>query len=177
VTTLYATVADLREALAATDNGVGTPYQLSDSQITQALTSASTRISVYAGNVFDSSTAEAVPPDIFHDLALDLGMFYAYTVYLKSKVMGPGHPVLLRYQAAVQMLNDVRDGKVRLDVVPPGGVGLDTGVVINRMPPIFTGDDSNTRLDLATGTLEPSTPAGQLDGRDLFGDFGPVYQG
>ena len=62
MTILYATVADLREVLSGTDSGIGTPAQLSDLQLTQALTSASSRISVYAGSVYDSSSPQAVPP-------------------------------------------------------------------------------------------------------------------
>lgn len=174
--TLYADVSDLRETLSGTDSGTGTAAALSDAQLTLALQAASSRISVYAGNVFDSSTPEAVPPDIFHDLALDLATFWAYTTYLKSKVISPTHPVYLRYTSAMAVLNDVRDGKIRLDPVPPGGIGLEPGIVINRVPRVFTGADSNTRRDPLTGAIEADAPAGMWT-PGWLNDWGAEYQG
>ena len=75
--TLYASLADLRNVMAGTDSGTGTADQLTDEQLTLALYAASNRVSVYAGNVFDSSVPEAMPPAILHDLALDLACFWA----------------------------------------------------------------------------------------------------
>lgn len=179
MTTLYANVADLREVLQGTDTGVGTAAQLSDTQLTLALTSASNRVSVYAGSVFDSSTPQAVPPAIFHDLTLDLAGFWALKTYMKNKVIAPDHPVFIAYSNAQTMLNNVRDGKIRLDVQPVGGgPGLETGVIINRIPPIFTGDDSNTRVG-QSGFLESDVPLGGWAPRgiDWGGAGGPFYQG
>lgn len=176
MTTLYADVSDLREVLSGTDSGTGTGAALTDAQLTLALTAASSRISVYAGNVFDSSTPEAVPPDIFHDLALDLAAFWAATTYMKNKVISPTHPVWLRYSEAMKVLQDVRDGKIRLDPVPPGGIGLEGGTVINRLPRVFTGSDSNTRRDPATGAIEADAPAGMWT-PNWLGDWGDTYQG
>ena len=56
--TLYATVADLRNVMSGTDSGSGTAAALTDAQLDLALYAASNRVSVYAGNVYDSS----VPP-------------------------------------------------------------------------------------------------------------------
>ena len=75
MTTLYASLSDLRLTMDGTDSGTGTAAQLTDAQLTLALTAASNRVSVYAGNVYDSSSPQAVPPDIFHDLTLDLAAF------------------------------------------------------------------------------------------------------
>jgi phage gp36-like protein len=177
--TLYATVADLQQTLDGTDSGTGTAAQLTPAQLTLALTSASNRISVYAGGVYDSSTPQAIPPPVFHDLCLDLAAFFATTTYMKSKVIGATHPVFLRYKDAQQMLQDARDGKLRLDIYPPGSAAEATPVIINRIPRIFSGNDSNTRLDPVSGFLEPSTPAGTFDSHGLLDglDFGSVYQG
>jgi phage gp36-like protein len=167
VTVLYATLADLREVLSSSDSGVGTPAQLSDLQLTQALTTASTRISVYAGSVYDSSTPQAVPPDIFHDLCLDLASFWAWKNYLKAKVIPATHPAFIAYQNATQMLNDVRDGKIRLDIAVAGaGVGGEMAHVINRIPPIFKGEDSNTRIG-NDGYLEADTPVNMFSPHGL----------
>lgn len=176
--TLYATVADLQNVLSGTDSGTGTPAQLTPAQLTLALTAASTRVSVYFGTIMDSSNPQAIPPDIFQSLTLDLASFYAWRTYLKGKAIPNDHPAFVAYKDAVQMLNDVRDGKLRLDPAAAGGVNQETGVVINRIPNIFSGNNSNTRLDMMSGFLEPDTPVGQWSpsGQGLL-DGGPVYQG
>lgn len=169
---LYAPVSDLRLVLGSTDAGTGTAAQLTDEQLTLALAAATNRVSVYAGNVYDSSTPQAVPPAILHDLTLDIAAYRATMIYLKNKTMAADHPIVLAYTAAMQMLSDARDGKVRLDPVAPGGVGQETGVVINRIPNIFTGHDSNTRVSPVDQTLQADTPADLWHpGWDL-GDFG-----
>lgn len=177
--TLYASVGDLRNVMAGTDSGTGTADALTDAQLTLALYAASNRVSVYAGNIYDSSTPQAVPPPILHDLALDLACFWAYKTYLKSKEITPQHPVYLAYRDAVQILQDVRKGVVLLDPAPAPGIGQETGQVINRIPPVFTGNDSNTRVSPVTGTLEADVPLGQWAprGMDWPGAGGPLYQG
>ncbi len=159
--TLYASVADLRNVMAGTDSGTGTADQLTDAQLTLALYAASNRVSVYAGNVYDSSGPEANPPAVLHDLTLDLACFWASKTYLKHKEMPPQHPVYIAYRDALAILQDVRSGKVLLDPAVAPGIGSEVGTIINRIPPIFTGNDSNTRLDPRTGTLEADVPLGQ----------------
>ena len=174
--TLYASVDDLKLALSGTDSGTGTAAQLNEQQLTLALYAASNRVSVYAGNVFDGSTAAANPPAILHDLTLDLACFWAAKTYMKSKAIEPTSPIFIAYTNAMQMLNDVRDGKILLDPAPAPGMGDEVGVVINRIPPVFTGRDSNVRIDPMTGVLEADSPfwtprtGGLVDG-------GPVYSG
>lgn len=173
---LYAQLTDIKNALSSTDGGVGTPAELSDAQLTIALQTASDRVSVYFGNVMDSSTPQAVPPAIFYDLTLDIAVFWAWRLYLKGKVLAAGHPVITAYNDAMQMLKDARDGKLRLDVQPAGQIGSEIGVVINRIPPIFDGDDSNTRVSPFTGHLESDVPIGPNWAPRGVG-LGPVYQG
>jgi phage gp36-like protein len=174
--TLYASVADLRNVMSGTDSGTGTAAQLTDAQLELALYSASNRVSVYAGNVFDGSTPEANPPAILHDLTLDLARFWAAVTYLKWKSVETTSPIYIAYQNATQMLNDVRDGKILLDPAPAPGIGDETGVIINRVPPVFTGRDSNTRIDPITGTLESDSPFWTARTGGLV-DGGPIYQG
>ena len=177
--TLYASVTDLRNVMAATDSGTGTAGQLTDAQLQLALYAASNRVSVYGGNVWDSSTPEAVPPAILHDLTLDLACFWAYKTYLKSKSIETTHPVFIAYKDAMQVLADVRSGTILLDPAAAPGIGSETGTVINRIPRVFTGENSNTRLDPMTGTLEPDVPLGQWApfGMDWPGAGGALYQG
>lgn len=178
MTVLYAQVADLVQVLEGTDGGTGTPARLTEAQLTYALNAASSRVSVYFGTIMDSSNPQAIPPDIFQSITLDLACFYAWRMYLKGKAIPNDHPAFIAYKDAVQLLNDVRDGKIRLDPADAGGVNQETGVVINRIPNIFNGNNSNTRLDIMSGFLEPDTPVGQWSpsGQGLL-DGGPVYQG
>lgn len=177
MTVLYATVADLQSVLSSTDSGIGTPAELNTQQLTLALTTASNRISVYSGQVWDSSTPQLVPPDILHDLTLDLAAFWAWKTYLKGKSIAVDHPAFIAYQNAQSILNDVRDGKVNLDITPEGGVGDETALVLNSIPQIFSGADSNTRVGM-TGILETDVPLGQWSPRGLGWDGGgPTYQG
>jgi phage gp36-like protein len=177
--TLYASVADLRNVMAGTDSGSGTADQLTDTQLTLALYAASNRVSVYSGNVYDSSTPVAVPPAILHDLALDLAAFWATKTYLKHKEITATHPVYIAYRDAMGILADVRAGKVLLDPAVAPGIGSEGGIVINRIPPIFTGDDSNTRVSPRTGILEADVPLGSWApmGVNWNDGGGATYQG
>lgn len=175
--TLYASVADLKLVLSSTDSGTGTPAQLSEQQLELALYSSSNRVSVFTGNVYDSSVPQAVPPPILHDLTLDLAAFWAWKTYLKGKAMPPDHPAFIAYTNANAILEDVRDGKITLGVGVAPGVGDEVGTVINRIPPVFTGRDSNTRVSPETGILEADSPFYTARTAGLFGDGGPIYQG
>jgi phage gp36-like protein len=177
--TLYASVEDLRQVMYGTDTGTGTAAQLTDQQLELALYAASNRVSVYAGNVYDGSTPEATPPPILHDLTLDLAAFWAAKTYLKWKEIPPTSGVYIAYANAMTMLNAVRTGDILLDVSAAPGVGAnESGTVINRIPNIFTGANSNTRISPRTGVLEPDVPLGQWApmGAD-WGDGSAVYQG
>jgi hypothetical protein len=174
--TLYASVTDLRNVMSGTDSGTGTAAQLTDAQLELALYSASNRVSVFTGNVYDSSTPEAMPPAILHDLTLDLACFWAAKIYGKYKAIEPQSPIYIAYMNATQMLNDVRDGKILLSVGVAPGVGDEVGTVINRIPPVFTGRDSNTRISPVTGTLEADSPFWTARTGGLV-DGGPIYGG
>lgn len=160
---LYASISDLRLVLDSTDAGTGTAAQLSDEQLTIALESATDRVSVYTGTVY----AAGAVPGIVRDLTLDLGSWWATTYYLKQKDMGPNHPVVLRYTEAKAVLEAVREGKVSLDLTTPGGPAA-SARVINRIPAIFTGEDSNTRV--YAGQLYADVPAELSGGRRMLTD-------
>ena len=177
--TLYASVADLRNVMDATDSGTGTAAQLTDAQLTLALYAGSNRVSVFAGNIYDSSVPEATPPGILHDLALDLACFWAYKTYLKSKVIAPDHPVYIAYRDASAILEDVRDGKILLDPAVAPGDRVRGRDVINRIPPVFTGKIPTPGSIRATGILEADVPSGQWAPRgvDWADGGGAWYQG
>ena len=94
--------------MSGTDSGTGTAATLTDAQLKLALYAGSNRVSVYAGNMFDGSCAEATAPPILHDLTLDLARFWAYVSYLKHKQIPADHPAYLAYQNAMGILADVR---------------------------------------------------------------------
>lgn len=155
---LYATKDELRLVLDSTDAGTGTAAQLSDDQLNLALQAAGSRISIYTGAVY---TLPA--PDAVHDLVLDLASWWATTYYLKQQDMGSAHPVVLRYTEAMKVLADIRDGKIEIDVTP--GVPVAGGArIINGIPGIFTGADSNTIVDPGSGVLVADTPSDMLGG-------------
>jgi len=158
--TLYASISDLRLVLDSTDAGVGTAAQLSDEQLNLALQAASDRVSVYTGDTY----ADPVP-GIVHDLTLDLAAWWATTYYLKQKEMSPTSPVQLRYTEAVKVLTQVRQGLLTIDVAGAGPAA--SARVINRIPNIFTGEDSNTDVDPATNTIYASTPSDMMNRRLL----------
>lgn len=179
---MYASVDDLRQWVSGTDSGVGTPAQLTDDQLSLTLYSASNRVSIYAGAYFDGSSAGADPPGILHDLTLDLAAFFAWRIYLKGKVMASDHPVFIAYQSATKILDDVRANKITLEIATAGaGLGPGEGArVINRIPQVFTGDDSNTRIGMG-GVLEDDVPAGLWTPRGMSwldpALGGQIYQG
>lgn len=175
---LYAQVSDLKLALQGADDGVGTAAGLSSTQLEQALIAASNRVSVYAGGVYDSSEPSAIPPAIFYDLTLSLAAYFATAMYLKQKELLLQHPSYVRYTDAMKVLQDARDGKVRLDVETAGSINSETGIIINRIPRIFNHEDSNTRINPVSGELEAASPFSQwIPGWAGLDDGGPEYQG
>ena len=141
---LYASISDLKLVLDSTDAGTGTAAQLSDEQLTMALAAATDRVTMYAGLYYDDP---AQTPTMVGSITLDLAAWWATTYYLKQKEMPATSPVVLRYTEAKNVLEAIRKGEVDLNVPnvsgAPGGTPS-SGKVINRIPAIFTGYDSNT---------------------------------
>lgn len=162
---LYATIPDLRLVLDGTDAGTGTAAQLSDAQLTLAIEAASTRVNIYTGTVWDSSTTALTPPDPLKDITLDLAAWWATTYYSKHKDMGAAHPVVLRYTEAMKVLDAIRKGEITISAL----AGAATARVINPVPQIFTGADSNTYIG-HDGVLAADNPP-DMGRRDLIGDF------
>jgi hypothetical protein len=115
-------------------------------------------------------------PGIIHDLTLDLAAWWATTYYLKQKDMGPNHPAVLRYTEAVKVLDAIREGKINIDFSAQGAAAAAGARVINKIPNIFTGEDSNTAVDPGTGTLYAATPPDMWSSRRLAGEW-LEYQG
>src|SRR5215469_14532867 len=152
---LYASTDALKLVLDSTDAGTGTAAQLSDEQLIMAITAATDRVSLYANTEFTDPV-----PSLITSLTLDLASWWATTYYLKQKDMGANHPVMLRYAEAMKVLDAARKGEVNL--LGPGadgaadGTGSTAARVINRIPNIFTGEDSNTTV--VDGVLTADIP-------------------
>jgi hypothetical protein len=170
--TLYSDVTTLRLILNSTDQGTGTAAQLSDAQLTQALQAGTDRVSTYAGTVYDPAAAPGTAgwmPGIAADLTLDIAAWYATTVYLKQKDMGANHPVQLRYTEAMKILESVRKGEISLDVATEAAA---SAKIINRIPGVFTPDDSDTGYDPGSGYLYTDTSVASSAGTTPGGLFG-----
>ena len=77
------------------------------------------------------------------------------TYYSKHKDIGPSHPVVLRYTEAMKVLTDIRDGRIDVNPLVPASAGAK---VINTVPGIFSGSDSNIRYDPRIRTIVADTP-------------------
>ena len=156
---MYSSISDLKLVLDSTDAGTGTAAQLSDEQLTLALTAATDRVTMYAGLYYDDPVTT---PTMINSLTLDLAAWWSWTYYLKAKEMGPNHPVVLRYTEATKVLEAIRKGEVDVNVPAAsagggsGSGGTTSGKVINRIPAIFTPYDSNTIV--VDGVLTADTP-------------------
>lgn len=151
---LYASISDLKLVLDSTDAGTGTAAQLSDEQLTLALQEAGDRVELYTGVTWTNDVTQA--PGFVIGLVLDLAAWWATTYYLKQKDMGPNNPVVLRYTEAKAVLESIRKGEISIVIDPAtaGGAAASANV-INRIPAIFTHDDSDTLY--ADGVLQADT--------------------
>lgn len=176
---LYSDVDTLRLVLDSTDAGTGTAAQLSDAQLTQALTYGTDRVSVYAGAIFDPAVTTpgqaGYMPGIIADLTIDIAAWYATTIYLKQKDLGANNPVQLRYNEAKTILESVRKGEVSLDVATEAAA---SARIINRIPGIFTNADTDTVFDPSTRFLMTDTSVGSSAGtRQPGGPFAGFLEG
>ncbi|HYK70433.1 MAG TPA: phage protein Gp36 family protein [Streptosporangiaceae bacterium] len=169
---LYASISDLRLMLDSTDAGTGTAAQLSDEQLTLALRSATDRVSTYAGVSYDPAASPPTMPGIVRDITLDLAAWWATTYYLKQKEMGANHPAVLRYTAAMGVLDAIRKGEIILD---PASGGAAASRIINSIPAVFTGDDSTTAI--LDGQLQVVTPADMWTRPRIYNDQWLEYTG
>lgn len=175
--TLYASLDDLKLVLDSTDAGTGTGAQLSDDQLNLALKYATDRVSVFGGQTWSDPTTV---PYIANGLTLDIAAWYATTMYLKQKDMGPNNPVVLRYTEAMKILVQVRQGLISLEdsgsqtttSPPPTASGA---TVINLIPSIFTGEDSNTAV--VNDDLVVSVPADMFQRPNIINNQWIEYTG
>lgn len=146
MTVLYCTPADIRENVGGTDNGTGTCAQLTDSQITEAIGRASSKVSAYAGTTYeaDASTPVVVVPDLIFGVTVAIASFYATLTYRKNKPLAADDPVMLGYTDAMGTLNAIASGTIQVTPPDPGEPDATPARIRNTLPSIFTFEDSGT---------------------------------
>jgi phage gp36-like protein len=161
---MYCLPSDIRANVAGTDAGTGTCAQLEDYQLSAAIAQASAKVSAYVGTAYvvDAADPVVVVPDLVRTCAIQLATFYATLTYRKGKDLSPMDPVYLGYLDAISTLKDIAAG--RIDVAPTGPADpVDRpGKVVNRLPRIFTWEDSGTEPDGRGGIMPAGAPGSRL---------------
>ena len=146
----YATVADVRDALdplgAADDptSAAGLP----DARLQDSLDDAQAEIDArLAGKATMPLTN---PPPLIKTITVDVAAYLATLLYSGGEPLPQGHPVLLRYARAQQLLTGLQNGSIPLDVSQgPAETAVDPDTVVNAYEDaIFTRDDVSLGHDL-----------------------------
>lgn len=122
-TTIYTTVALVR-AIAVRDpaNTAATLASLSDDQLQEAINDAGSQVDSALGFTFPTPFSAPVPRQIAL-LTRDIAVYLADWTYRQFKDYAPGNPIVLRYQRAIKLLEELRAGHAKLiDWPPPGDV-------------------------------------------------------
>lgn len=144
----YCAVADVITALTSY-NSTGTSSDISSDVITLAINQASARVSAWTGRDWgtDASGASVAVPDMIQSITVDIAVYYSSLSYWKNKSPDANNPVLLRYNAAMSDLKAIQEGQITPNPVPLDTQINGAGHVVNTIPGIFTGRDSNTTMD------------------------------
>jgi hypothetical protein len=164
---MYCLPSDIRANVAGTDAGTGTCAQLSDDQLTNAIQQASAKVSAYVGTSFVVDAADPVitVPDLVATITIQLATFYATLTYRKGKDLSQFDPVVLGAAEANRTLQDVVTGKIEVAPTAPADPPDKSGHVIQKLPQVFTWDDSGT-VPNGRGGIEPAGAPGSrfIDG-------------
>lgn len=146
----YATVADVREALAPEgDTTAATAASLSDSQLTDALVEATSEIDA---KVRGAPFAPASVPAVVQAICRDVAAYLATLTQRRNVDLPPTHPIALRYARAESMLTAAAAGKLDLTLDVEAAAG-EVSVVNPYDGDLFTLDDAG--LGIGTRTLPP----------------------
>lgn len=124
-TTIYTTVTAVR-AVATRDpvNNAATLASLSDDQLQEAINDAAAQVDAALGFTFPTPFGVPVPKQIGL-ITRDIALYLADFNYRQFKDYAANNPVLLRYQRATTMLEDLRAGRAALVDWPPAGDVID----------------------------------------------------
>lgn len=124
---MYATVDDVRGVLARDPAApAGTAAELSDAEITTAITSAAAQVDSRLAGRYAVPFTDPVP-QLVADITRDIAAYLADLTYRQGKDYETQmDPVVLRYQQAQALLAQLAAGQADLPVAPPvvesGGV-------------------------------------------------------
>jgi phage gp36-like protein len=160
----YCTPADIRNNVAGTDAGTGTCAQLEDAQISAAIARASAKVSAYAGTAWfvDANDPNPVIPDLIFGLTVQIATYYATLTYRKGKDLTQYDPAMLAYTDAVATLKDIASGLIDVSPTPPNDPVSNASKIINRIPAIFTFEDSGTEPDGRGGIMAAGAAGSRL---------------
>ena len=159
----YCLPSDIRNNVGGTDAGTGTCAMLTDEQLNEAIGRASAKVSAYAGTAWfvDANDPVIVIPDLIFSLTVAIGTFYATLTYRKGKDLTPTDPVYLGYLDATQTLKDIASGLIDVAPTPPADPVERRGHVVNKLPAIFSYENSGVLPD-GRGGIEVAGAPGSL---------------
>lgn len=164
---MYCLPSDIRANVAGTDAGTGTCAQLEDAQLNAAIAQASSKVSAYIGTsyVIDSADPVIVVPDLVKSVTVQLATFYATLTYRKGKDLSAMDPVYLGYLDANKILTDIAAGLIEVAPTAPADPTDKPGHVVQKIPSIFSWEDSGT-IPNGRGGIEPAGAPGSrfMDG-------------
>lgn len=158
---MYSSIADVRAALAPGSSAVNpaTAASLSEDQITSQINEADGVINAYIGVRYDipqdpSDLSVAVSP--IRWWSRTIAAFLATLVYKQNKDVGPDEPIRLRYREVMGFLEDIRDGKMDLNLAESTATTSSGEVYVFNQ---YEGDlfsKDQFFIDKADGSWQPS---------------------
>ena len=160
----YCEVSDVINAMTSY-NAAGTPAEIDQSIVQQAITQASAKVSSWTSQVwgYDGSGNTIPVPDLVTSITINIAAYYATLSYRKNKPLEANDPVVMRYQDAMADLNAIQTGQISPSPYDPSNgssgsgdsPGYGRGAVRNTIPKIFVGRDSNTHISRG-GNVTPN---------------------
>src|ERR1035441_3558023 len=161
MTAMYCLPSDIRSNVAGTDDGSGTCAQLTDEQLSLAISQASAKVSAYVGTDFEVDTNDpvVVVPELVFTIAVQLATFYATLTYRKGKDLSQFDPVMLGYNDGISTLKDIVTGLIEVAPTAPADPVYAPGHVVQTTPKSFRYEDSGVVPD-GRGGVSARPPPG-----------------
>lgn len=128
---MYATVTDVRLAVARDPSKARSAANLADDQINQAIEDAQSQVDGYLRRRY-SLPLPAPVPALAKSLVIDIAAYLAGLNYYQETQLLADDPLSLRYQRAIALLKDIQDGEIDLDVGDGAGPAPDTAGSMSR---------------------------------------------
>ena len=184
---MYSTVKDVKDALAPTAQQNGTAATLSDTQIADAINEADAVINTYLGSIYTIPLLPVDPPtdppasygqEPVRYWSRDIAAFLATLTFKRNQDVPADDPVRLRFNLAMKMLDDIKNGKTTLPFPPAGGNDGAGAFVFNTIPHMFNPLDSGYGWrygfmpyvqEETSYTPPPTAPGGDVaDGKSAY---------